>query len=171
MTCNHASNINSLLFVCAGPLVQREALARIMLPLLQGIANLNQAHRDCPWWQELLNILFWYVKVTTKIVYSAGAAWWTSSLGRRRTASTADPATTRSLPLGAMPAETSSRWDFWKPADIFSGRQVMHTMMVLMMTVMVTTLCSGRDEEDGVQEQAVAREMFCLLHLQEPHRN
>ena len=37
-----------LLFVCAGPLVQREALARIMLPLLQGITNLNQAHRDSP---------------------------------------------------------------------------------------------------------------------------
>ena len=45
----------------------------------------------------------------------------------------------------------------------------MHTMMVLMMTVMLTTLCPGRDEEDGVQEQAVAREMFRMLYLQETH--
>ena len=47
----------------------------------------------------------------------------------------------------------------------------MQTMMVLMMTVVVTTICPGRDEEDGVQEQAVAREMFRLLHLQETHRH
>ena len=30
---------------------------------------------------------------------------------------------------------------------------------------------SGGDEEDGVQEQAVAREMLRLLHLQEPNRD
>ena len=29
----------------------------------------------------------------------------------------------------------------------------------------------GRDEEDGVQDEAVAREVLCLLHLQEPDRN
>ena len=44
-------------------------------------------------------------------------------------------------------------------------------MVMMMMTVMVKTICPGRDEEDGVQEQAVAREMFRLLHLQETHRH
>ena len=44
-------------------------------------------------------------------------------------------------------------------------------MVMMMMTVMVTTICPGRDEEDGVQEQAVAREMFRLLYLQETHRH
>ena len=29
----------------------------------------------------------------------------------------------------------------------------------------------GGDEEDGVQEQAVAREVLRMLHLQEPNRN
>ena len=44
-------------------------------------------------------------------------------------------------------------------------------MVMMMMTVMVTTICPGRDEEDGVQEQAMAREMFRLLYLQETHRH
>ena len=44
-------------------------------------------------------------------------------------------------------------------------------MVMMMMTVMVTTICPGRDEEDGVQEQAVAREVFRLLCLQEHHWN
>ena len=44
-------------------------------------------------------------------------------------------------------------------------------MVMMMMTVMVTTIFPGRDEEDGVQEQAVAREMFRLLYLQETHRH
>ena len=44
-------------------------------------------------------------------------------------------------------------------------------VMMMMMTVMVTTICPGRDEEDGVQEQAMAREMFRLLYLQETHRH
>ena len=44
-------------------------------------------------------------------------------------------------------------------------------VMMMMMTVMVMTICPGRDEEDGVQEQAVAREMFRMLYLQETHRH
>ena len=48
---------------------------------------------------------------------------------------------------------------------------VMVMMAMMVMVVMVTTICPGRDEEDGVQEQAMAREMFRLLYLQETHRH
>ena len=63
-------------------------------------------------------------------------------------------------------AQFASRCDAC--GDVF---KVITTSKVLKSLDVQRGKFAGRDEEDGVQEQAVAREMFCLLHLQEPYRN
>ena len=73
------------------PLIQREALARGLLPLQQGKIRKRRGH------------------LNNKQLLSAEPVLWTSSLAQRRTESTVDRAMTPSLPPDVMDVEMSSR--------------------------------------------------------------
>ena len=73
------------------PLIQREALARGLLPLQQGKIRKRKGH------------------LNNKQLLSAEQVWWTSSLVQRRTESTVDRAMTPSSPPDVTDVEMSSR--------------------------------------------------------------